>query len=122
MYVSKLAFRTQKENPSDEFSRGAQLLVRAGFVEKNFSGVYTYLPSGLKVLRNVEALIRKEMDAIGGQEMLMPSLTPKTVWDTSGRWEVLGDILYKLKDGQDKTLSLAPTHEDVLSAIMVHHL
>jgi len=122
MYVSKLAFRTKKENPSDEFSSGAQLLVRAGFVEKNFSGVYTYLPLGLRVLRNVETLIRGEMDAIGGQEMLMPSLTPKAIWDTSGRWEVLSDILYKLNDGQDKILSLAPTHEDVLSAIMVHHL
>ena len=122
MYVSKLSFRTKKESPSDEFSEGSKLLIRAGFIEKNFSGVYTYLPLGFRVFKKIAALIRREMDEVGGQEMLMPALTPKAVWDTTGRWEALSDIMYQLKDRQDKTLSLAPTHEEVLSAIVAHHL
>ncbi len=122
MYISNSPFRTKKENPADEFSVGAKLLVRAGFVEKNFSGVYTYLPLGFRVLQKIAALIRKEMNAIGGQEILMPALTQKSVWDESHRWEVLSDIMYQVKDRQDRIFSLAPTHEDVLSAILAHHI
>ncbi|MDE1970323.1 MAG: hypothetical protein KGI50_01970 [Patescibacteria group bacterium] len=122
MYASQFVFKTKKEDPADEFSRGAKLLVRAGFVEKNFSGVYTYLPLGFRVLQNIAALLRKEMDQIGGQEMLMPALTPKAIWETSERWKILSDIMYTLKDRQDRTISLAPTHEDVISALLSRHL
>ena len=84
MRQSQLFTKTRKEAPADEVSRNAKLLIQAGFIDKLQSGVYTYLPLGLKVLRNIESIIREEMDKAGGEELLMPTLQPKENWEKTG--------------------------------------
>lgn len=113
MRLSTLFSKTRKEAPRDEVSKNASLLVRAGFVDKLSAGVYSYLPLGLSVLRNIENIIRKEMNALGGQEVIMPALQPKELWEQTGRWDTL-DILYKVKDQSEKEMALGPTHEEVV--------
>jgi len=94
-------------------AKNAKLLIRAGFVEKLQSGVYTYLPLGLRVLKKIENIIREEMNSVGGQEILMPSLHPKELWQTTGRWETMDD-LYKVVDSSGRENALGPTHEEVV--------
>lgn len=113
MRLSTLFSKTRKEAPKDEVSKNASLLVRAGFVDKLSAGVYSYLPLGLLALRNIEAIIRKEMNALGGQEIIMPALQPKEIWEQTGRWNDL-DILYKVTDQSGKEMALGPTHEEVV--------
>lgn len=113
MRLSTLFSKTRKEAPKDEVSQNASLLVRAGFVDKLSAGVYSYLPLGLLVLRNIENIIRKEMNALGGQEVIMPALQPKELWEQTGRWGSL-DILYKVRDQSGKEMALGPTHEEVV--------
>ncbi len=113
MKFSNLFTKTRKEAPRGEGSRNAELLIRAGFIDKLTSGVYSYLPLGLIVLRKIEQIIREEMNAAGGQEILMPSLHPKENWETTGRWKTMTD-LYKVKDASDKEFALGPTHEEVV--------
>lgn len=117
MKQSNLFTKTIKENPRDEKSVNAQLLVRAGFVDKLASGVYTYLPMGLRVLKKIENIVSQEMNKIGGQEILMPSLTPKENWDKTGRWKV--EEAYKIQ-GED--LALGWTHEEIITPLMVKYL
>lgn len=116
MRQSELFTKTRKEAPKDEVSRNAQLLIRAGFVDKLMAGVYTYLPLGLRVLNKINNIIREEMNAIGGQELLMPALHPKKLWEQTGRWSEV-DILYKLKSKNGGELTLGPTHEEVITPI-----
>lgn len=113
MLQSKLFAKTRKEAPSDEVSKNAKLLIKGGFIDKLQSGVYTYLPLGLRVLRNIETIIREEMNAAGGQELLMPALHPKENWTTTGRWDSMDD-LYKVKDSSGRENALGPTHEEVV--------
>lgn len=113
MLQSKLFTKTRKEAPSDEVAKNAQLLIRAGFIDKLHSGVYTYLPLGLRVLKNIENIIRDEMKKAGGQELLMPSLHPKENWEKTGRWETMDD-LYKITDVSGKEFGLGPTHEEIV--------
>ncbi len=113
MRFSQLFSKTRKEAPRGEGSRNAELLIRAGYIDKLTSGVYSYLPLGLIVLRKIEAIIREEMNAVGGQEILMPALQPKENWETTGRWKTMTD-LYKVKDSSDKEFALGPTHEEVV--------
>ena len=105
--------KTRKEIPSDEVSKNARLLIQAGFIDKLQSGVYTYLPLGFRVLRKVEDIIREEMNAAGGEELLMPTLHPKENWLTTGRWETMDD-LYKVKDSSGRENALGPTHEEII--------
>lgn len=114
MKQSQLFTKTQKNAPKDEVSLNAQLLIRAGFVDKLMAGVYTLLPLGLRVYKKIEQIIREEIDAIGGQEIFMPSLNPKENWEKTGRWELLDDDMYKVKAGEGKEFALAPTHEEVI--------
>lgn len=95
----------------------AQLLLRGGYIDKLAGGIYSFLPLGFLVLKKIENIIREEMDAIGGQEILMPALHPKELWDETKRWETMDD-LYKLKDRQEKWLALGPTHEEVITNIV----
>ena len=88
MKQSELFTKMRKEAPSDEVSKNAELLIRGGFVHKEMSGVYSYLPLGLRVLRKIENIIREEMDKVGGQEVLMSSFQPKENWEKTGRWEL----------------------------------
>lgn len=117
MRQSKLFGKTLREDPKDEFAANARLLERGGFVYKTMAGAYDYLPLGLRVLNKVNQVIREEMDAIGGQEMLLSALQPKERWMKSGRWETLGDIMYRFKDHSDREVGLAATHEEPIAEI-----
>lgn len=114
MRQANLFTRTKKESPKDEVSVNAQLLIRAGYADKLMAGVYAILPLGWRVMKKIENIIRKEMDAIGGQEMFMPTLQPKANWETTGRWTIMEDDLYKFKDESGRDYLLGPTHEEVL--------
>ena len=118
MRQSKLFTKTRKEAPKDEVSKNAQLLIRAGFVDKLMAGVYTYLPLGLRVLKKIENIIREEMVAAGGQEILMPSLQPKENWQQTGRWDTL-DSLFRFTSHYSKIdFALGPTHEEIISPLV----
>lgn len=116
MRQSQFFSKTQKQLPKDETSINAQLLIRGGFVDKLMAGVYSYLPLGLRVYKKVEQIIREEMNAIGGQELLLPSMHPKENWEKTGRWNSMDD-LFKLQYGENKELALGPTHEEVISPL-----
>ncbi len=116
MKQSKLFTRTIKELPKDETSFNAQVLIRSGFINKTTSGAYTFLPLGLKTHNKICDIIREEMNAIGGQEILMPALTPKSIWETTGRWENF-DALFKLAGADDKEYALGATHEEVITPL-----
>lgn len=113
MRQSDLFIKTRKQPPKDEVSTNAALLIRGGFIDKLNAGIYSFLPLGLQILKNIEQIVREEMNAIGGQEILMPSLHPKENWMKTGRWETF-DILYKVTDASGREFALGPTHEEVI--------
>ncbi|MFA5730224.1 MAG: aminoacyl--tRNA ligase-related protein [Candidatus Paceibacterota bacterium] len=117
MKQADLLTRTVKENPKDEVSLNAKLLTRGGFVDKLASGIYTYLPLGLRVLNKVENIVREEMNKIEAQEILMPSLLPKDNWEKTGRWNV--EEMYKI---HDENLGLGWTHEEIITPLMKKHI
>ncbi|MBU1177726.1 hypothetical protein KJ903_00740 [Patescibacteria group bacterium] len=117
MKQTKLFSKTKKETPPDEASLNAQLLLRAGYIDKLMAGVYTYLPLGLQVLSNIQDIVREEMNKIGGQEILMPALSPKSNWQKTGRWEGF-DVLFKLKGSGDKEYALGASHEEVVTPLV----
>ena len=123
MYQSKLFSKTRKEAPKDEVSKNAQLLIKAGFINKEMAGVYSYLPLGLKVLNNVNNIIRDEMNKLGGQEVLLSALQDKTAWEKSGRWDgKTMDVWFKTQLNNDTELGLAFTHEEPLTVLMQNHI
>lgn len=123
MRQSQLFTKTRKEAPKDEVSKNAQLLIKAGFIHKEMAGVYTFLPLGLRVLEKTIQVIREEMDAIGGQEMLMTTLQDPEVWEQSGRWDdEKVDIWFKTQLKSGAELGIANTHEEPLTAIMREHV
>lgn len=117
MKMSKLFFTTLRETPADAEIISHQLLIRAGFIRKLTSGIYTYMPLMWKVLKKVENIIREEMDAKDAQELLMPILQPEELWQESGRWEVYGKELMRLQDRHGKMGCLGPTHEEIITAL-----
>ena len=117
MRQSKLFTKTQREAPKDEVSLNAQLLIRAGFVDKLMAGVYTYLPLGLRVLDKIKNIIREEINAVGGQEILMPALNPKENWVKTGRWDGL-DVLFRLEGAGGKEYALGASHEEVVTPLV----
>lgn len=117
MRQTQLFSKTKKHAPRDEESINAKLLTQGGFIKKLMAGVYSYLPLGLRVLNNINKIIRKEIEAIGGQELYMPALQPKELWHQTGRWDVLSQIMYQFKDQSEKEIGLAPTHEEVITDI-----
>lgn len=117
MKMSKLFVQTLREFPSDAEVISHKMLARAGYIRKLTSGVYNYLPLMWKVLRKVETIVREEMDGAGAQELLMPFVQPKELWEESGRWEVYGRELMRLKDRHDREMCLGPTHEEIITAI-----
>ena len=119
MRQSKLFTKTIKELPKDEVSINASLLIRAGFIDKLMAGVYSYLPLGLRVLDKVKKIVREEMEAIDGQEILMPALTPKECWQKTGRWEDPGtEVMFQLKGRSEKDFGLGWTHEEVVTPLV----
>jgi len=118
MLYTKLLLKTRREPPADEICKSAQLLIQAGFIHKEMAGVYTYLPLGKRVLDKILQIIRKEMEAIGGQELLMGSLQNPEVWKKTDRWndEVL-DVWFKTKLKNETEVGLATTHEEPLTKL-----
>lgn len=117
MKMSKLFVQTLREDPSDAEVISHKLLVRAGYIRKLTSGVYNYMPLMWRVIKKVENIVREEMDNAGAQELLMPFVQPKELWEESGRWEVYGKELMRLKDRHDREMCLGPTHEEVITSI-----
>lgn len=117
MRFSQLFTKTQKTAPKDEESVNAKLLMRAGFINKEMAGAYTFLPLGLRVLSNIESIVREEMNAAGGQEVLMPALHPKEPWQKTGRWDSFG-ALFKLESRYGPEYALGPTHEEILYPLL----
>ncbi|MFH1867374.1 MAG: proline--tRNA ligase [Candidatus Omnitrophota bacterium] len=113
---------TLKESPADAEAISHKLMVRAGIVRKLISGVYSYLPLGFKVLKNVEEIVRDEMDSAGAHEILMPALQPADLWHETGRYDVLGDELVKFNDRHGKEMVIGPTHEEVITDIARNEL
>ena len=117
MKMSKLFVQTLREFPSDAEVISHKMLVRAGYIRKLTSGVYNYLPLMWRVLKKVENIVREEMDKAGAQELLMPFVQPKELWEESGRWEVYGKELMRLKDRHNREMCLGPTHEEIITSI-----
>ena len=115
MRTSQYLISTLKETPSDATVISHQLMLRAGMIRKIASGLYTWLPMGLRVLRKVEAVVRDEMDKAGALEVLMPAIQPAELWQESGRWEQYGPELLRLKDRHDREFCVGPTHEEVIT-------
>src|SRR2546425_7124464 len=123
MRVSQLLTKTLREVPRDSEGGNQELLVRGGFIRQLTSGVYSYLPPGNRVIRKISQIVREEMDRAGGQEISMPVIQPKDMWDkrpASGpsRTEAMGDVLFKLKDRKGRDLVLGPTHEEVVTTLV----
>ncbi len=122
MRTSQYLLSTLKETPSDAVVISHQLLLRAGMIRKLASGLYTWLPMGLRVLRKVEAIVREEMNAAGALEVLMPLVQPAELWQESGRWEQYGPELLRLKDRHGREFCAGPTHEEVITDLARNEL
>ena len=117
MKMSKLFVQTLREYPSDAEVISHKLLVRAGYIRKLTSGVYNFLPLMWRVLKKIETITREEMDRAGAQELLMPFVQPKELWEESGRWGAYGGELMRLKDRHGREMCLGPTHEEIITSI-----
>ena len=122
MRTSELLLATIKETPADATVISHQLMLRAGMIRKLASGLYTWLPLGLRVLRKVEAVVREEMNRSGAQEVLMPVVQPAELWQESGRWEQYGPELLRLNDRHARPFCLGPTHEEVITELARNEL
>ena len=118
MLFSKILLPTLKDAPQEAEVVGHKLMLRAGMIRKVASGIYTWLPLGLKVLRKIENIVRDEMNASGAQEVLMPMVQPKELWNETNRWEKMGPELLRIKDRHDRDFCLGPTHEEVITDLI----
>ena len=119
MKQSQLFTKTKKESPADETSLNAELLIKAGYINKEMAGVYSYLPLGLRVIKNIENIIREEMNAIGGQELVMTALQEKSLWEKTNRWDdEIVDNWFKTKFKNETEVGLGFTHEEPLTRLM----
>lgn len=121
MRYSKLFTKTRKQAPKDELTKNAQLLVRTGFVNKLMSGVYSFLPLGLRVLKKIENIIREEMNAIDGQEVFLPALHPAENWKKTGGWDNI-DVLFKIKSRTKRDYALGQSHEEVITPLVKEYV
>ena len=117
MRASQFFFNTQKEAPSDAELLSHKLMVRAGLIKRLGSGLYTWMPLGLRVLRKVETIVRDEMNKAGALELLMPAVQPKELWEETGRWAVFGPQMLKITDRHEREFCFGPTHEEVITDI-----
>jgi len=118
MLQSKCFIKTTREKPKNVDNISTELLIRAGFIDKLSSGIYTLLPLGFKVFKKIENIIREEMNEISGEEISMPVLQPKSIWDESGRWKTIDPPLFQTEDRHKKLFALGPTHEEVITKIV----
>ena len=117
MRVSQFFISTLKEAPSEAELVSHRLMLRAGLIKRLGSGLYTWMPLGLRVLRKVEAIVREEMDKAGAIELLMPAVQPAELWEETGRWGVFGPQMLKIKDRHQRDFCFGPTHEEVITDI-----
>src|SRR5919202_3727225 len=117
MRTSRSFVPTLKEVPADAQVASHQLLVRAGFIRQLGAGIYSILPLGQRSLLKITRIIRQEMEAIGAQEFYLPALNPREIWEESGRWTVMGENMFRLKDRKGADLCLAMTHEEVFTVL-----
>src|SRR5690242_15023227 len=117
MLWSKLFIPTLRENPAEAEVVSHQLLLRAGYIRQLSAGIYSYLFLAQRALLKIQRIVRQEMDAIGGQEMLLPALNPAEVWQESGRWDVMGANMFRLKDRWQRDYCLGMTHEEIMTFI-----
>ena len=122
MRLSQLFTKTIREAPKDEVALNAILLTRAGFIHKNLAGVYTILPLGMRVMHKTEQIVREEMNAVGGQEMVMNALQEKSIWEKTGRWATYKGTMYQFADPDGREVGLAPTHEEVIGSIATKYI
>ena len=118
MRWSRQLIPTLREVPQEAEIPSHQLMLRAGMIRKLSAGLYTFLPLGLRALRKVERIVREEMDRAGAVEILMPALHPQEIWENTGRFEVLKDVMFKIRDRQDRPLVLGPTHEEIVTDLV----
>jgi len=118
MKYSQLFVSTLREAPKEAETINHKLLVRAGYVDQLMAGVFSYLPLGLRVLRNIEQVVREEMDNVGGAEILMPILHPSDVWKTTGGWDSI-DVLFKIKSRTEKDYALGQSEEEVVTPLVM---
>jgi prolyl-tRNA synthetase len=123
MKQSQLFTKTKKEAPSDEVAKNAQLLIRGGYIHKEMAGVYAYMPLGLRVLENIKKIVRKEMNAVGGQELMMTTLQPKEIWEKTDRWDdAKVDNWFKTKLANGTELGVGLTHEEPIVDAVSNYL
>ncbi|WP_075178875.1 proline--tRNA ligase [Neptunomonas phycophila] len=122
MRASQFLIATLKETPSDAEVISHQLMLRAGMIRKEASGLYSWLPMGLRTLRKVERIVREEMENAGAQEVLMPTVQPAELWEESGRWEQYGPELLRLSDRHGRAFCMGPTHEEVITDLVRREL
>ncbi len=115
MKFNNLFIPTLRETPREADNPAYALLLRAGYVRRLSAGVFMFLPLGLRSIRKIENIVREEMNAIGAQEMLYPALSPKSIWEESGRWKSFGDDMFRLKDRKGSDFALSPTHEEIVT-------
>ena len=118
MRVSKLYAPTLREVPAEAEIPSHKLMLRAGYMRKAAGGIYTYLPLAWRVLHKIENIVREEMDAIGSQEILMPVVQPAEIWQESGRWDVYGAEMWRVKDRHSREFCLGPTHEEMVTTLI----
>jgi len=115
MRFSKLLIPTLRETPSEVEAISHKLMLRAGYVRQLAAGLYIFLPLGWRVFHKIHAILREEMDAIGAQEISMPVLHPAELWQQTGRWDVIGDEMFRLKDRTGRDMCLGMTHEEIMT-------
>jgi len=118
MRVSQLLIPTLREDPAEAEIVSHKLLLRGGFIRKSAAGIYTYLPLAQRVLEKIKKIVREEMDRQGGQEMMMPILQSADIWQESGRWDVYGKELFRLRDRHERDFCLGPTHEEIITEVV----
>ncbi|MEM5767460.1 MAG: proline--tRNA ligase, partial [Bacillota bacterium] len=114
MRCSEMFAPTLREVPAEAEVVSHQLMLRAGMMRKAASGMYTYMPLAWRVLKKIMQIIREEMDAAGGQELLLPIVQPAEIWRETGRWDVYGEEMFRLKDRHGREFCLGPTHEEII--------
>ena len=122
MLASKLYAPTLRDDPAEADVASHKLMLKAGMLRKNAAGLYSFLPLGRKVCLKVENIIRKEMNRSGAQEVMMPIVQPAEIWRETGRWDVYGPEMFKLKDRHDNEYCLGPTHEELITTLVRNEL
>ena len=115
MKLSNMLLGTLRETPGEAEITSHKLMLRAGMIRKSATGIYTFMPTGVRVIKNIENIVREEMDAAGAQEFLASALIPATLWQESGRWDVFGPEMFRVKDRIGRDFCLGPTHEEVFT-------